>query len=397
MGPVGDQRSTASVTGSPARDLLVVAGEASGDLHGARLLSRLRELEPGIRAFGLGGEELRAAGMELVADSSEISVVGIAEALKILPKARRIFHRLLDEVDRRSARAAVLIDFPDFNLRLAGALKQRGLQVIYFISPQVWAWRQGRVRTIARRVDRMLVVLPFEVEFYRRFGVEAIHVGHPLIDEVPELDHVWDQPRPENEPFEIALLPGSRASEIEAHLPCMLAAAGRLASRHPVRARLIKARAVAPGFLEERLAAAPLEIEVVATDRFAALSRSHLAICASGTATLEVGLLGTPMIVVYRVRPWSYLLGRWLVHLPYISLVNLVLGKQAVPELIQDQANPSRIADEASGLLGDHDRIRAMRRDLGGLRGRLGEGGASRRAAAHVVEALSASPTRAPS
>lgn len=369
-------------------ELLVVAGEASGDLHGARLLTELRDLVPNLRAFGLGGNELRDAGLDLIARSSEISVVGITEAMRILPRARDIYHRLLAEVDRRGARAAVLIDFPDFNLRLARALKARGVKVIYYISPQIWAWRRGRVKTIARLVDRMLVILPFEVDFYRQHGVEAIHVGHPLVDEVPNLPQRWERQQSPGEPFQVALLPGSRTSEIESNLPVMLDAAQSLGEMESIRLRLVRAATVTNAELREQLEGRELEVEIVSEDRFGVLADSHLAICASGTATLEVGLLGTPMIVVYRVRPWTYFLGRLLVRLPHIALVNLVLGQSVVPELIQHEATRDRIARLGSEILQDRDRIREMRSHLGDLRDRLGHAGASRRAAVQVMEEL---------
>jgi len=202
-----------------APELLVVAGEASGDLHGARLIAELRQRVPGLTTFGLGGDEMRAAGLEAVAHSSEISVVGITEVLKVLPRAREIFAGLLREVDRRRPALAVLVDFPDFNLRLAKELKTRNVEVVYYISPQVWAWRRGRVKKIARLVDRMLVLFPFEVDFYRGHGIQVVHVGHPLVDEVPVLPQGWDRGEPAGEPYRVALLPGSRTSEVEALLP----------------------------------------------------------------------------------------------------------------------------------------------------------------------------------
>jgi len=365
-------------------DLLVVAGEASGDLHGGRLLTELRQMAPGLRAFGLGGRELRAAGVELIADSSEISVVGITEVIRVLPRARQIFRRLLAEVDRRQTRTALLIDFPDFNLRLAKALQRRGVKVLYYISPQVWAWRRGRVRTISRLIHRMLVILPFEVDFYRRHGVEAIHVGHPLIDEVPKLPQRWDQGEADGEPYTVALLPGSRDSEIRANLPPMLAAAETLQARFPCAVRLIKAATVDERVLARILADSDVDLHVVREERFQAVADSHLAICASGTATLEVGLLGTPMIMVYRVSAWTYSLGRLLVRLPHIALVNLVLERRVVPELLQHDATPDRIAATAAEILSDRDRIRSMRTELRNLRQRLGDSGASRRAATRV-------------
>lgn len=375
------------MTANP-RELLVVAGEASGDLHGARLLSELRRRVPDLAAFGLGGDEMRAAGLQAVAHSKEISVVGITEALKILPRARQIFADLLREVERRRPALAVLIDFPEFNLRLAKELKARGLEIVYYISPQVWAWRRGRVKSIARLVDRMLVLFPFEVDFYRGHGVDVVHVGHPLVDEVPVLPRAWDQEGAEDGPFRVALLPGSRTSEVEALLPTLLEAVRRLASRLPIEARIIQAPTISAELLEEAVELAGLPVEIVTGDRFAAIADSHLALCASGTATLEVGLLGTPMVMVYRLAGWTYAMARFLVRLPNVSLVNLVSGRRVIPELIQGEANPERIAVEAARLLTDAGERNRMREALAEVRGRLGESGASRRAAGEVADLL---------
>jgi lipid-A-disaccharide synthase len=310
---------------------LIVAGEASGDLHGGRLLSKLREARPDLRPFGLGGDELQAAGLDAVAHSATISVMGISEALVILAEARRVFRRILEEVDRRQPWVAVLIDFAEFNLRLAAALRRRGVKVVYYVSPQVWAWRVGRVRRIARDVERMLVLLPFEQAFYARHGVDAVHVGHPLVDEVAPRPQAWDcDPEPTQGPV-ISLLPGSRRSEIDRLLPIMLAAAAEIRRRRPARFRLIRAPAVPRELIDRHLAAsdATVQVEVVERERFEALADSHLALCASGTATLEVGLLGTPMVIVYRVSFASYLAGLLMVRLPWVSLVNLVLERGA--------------------------------------------------------------------
>lgn len=371
------------------RELLVVAGEASGDLHGARLVSELRRLEPDLTVFGLGGDELRAAGLDPVAHSAEISVVGITEVLRILKRAREIFDLLLREVDRRRPAVAVLIDFPDFNLRLAAELKKRGVRVVYYVSPQVWAWRRGRIKTIAQVVDRMLVLFPFEVEFYQRHGVKVIHVGHPLVDEVPQLPSAWERGEDElSGPFRLALLPGSRVSEIEALLPVMLAAVKRLAEDLPVEVRLIRAPSVPRELLEEEIELSGLPVRIVSENRFAAVANSHLALCASGTATLEVGLLGTPMVMLYRLGRWTYLLARLMVRLPFVSLVNLVLEKKVIPELLQSDATPRRIAAEAEQILMDDGERERMRAGLAELRARLGEGGASVRAAREVAAVL---------
>jgi lipid-A-disaccharide synthase len=379
---------------SASDPLLVVAGEASGDLHGARLITELARLDPSLVTFGLGGDQMQAAGLSAVAHSSEISVVGITEVLKILPRARQIFAALLGEVDRRRPRGAVLIDFPDFNLRLAKELKARGVPVVYYISPQVWAWRRGRVKTIAKVVDRMLVLFPFEVDFYKQAGVDVVHVGHPLVDEVPERTSVWESEKSPAGPYRIALLPGSRRSEVEALLPTMLQSVALLARELPIEVQIIRAPTIPEEMLAEEVELSGLPVRIVSgthadpDSRFDAIAESHLAFCASGTATLEVGLLGTPMIVVYRLGGWTYLLARALVRLPDIALVNLVLGRRAVPELIQGAATPPRIAAEAARLLGDPAAIARIREALAEVRGRLGAGGASARAAAEVASFL---------
>jgi lipid-A-disaccharide synthase len=285
----------------------------------------------------------------------------------------------------------VLVDFPDFNLRLAKELKRRGVPVLYYISPQVWAWRRGRVKTIARVVDRMLVLFPFEVDFYAQAGVDVVHVGHPLVDEVPERTSIWAAGEPAG-PYRISLLPGSRRSEVEALLPTMLQAVALLAKELPIEVQLIQAPTIPEEMLTEEIELSGLPVRIVAEHRFDAIADSHLALCASGTATLEVGLLGTPMIVVYRLGTWTYLLARALVRLPDIALVNLVLGRRVVPELIQGAATPPRIAAEAAQLLGDRDAIAGIRQALSELRGKLGQGGASARAAREVAGFLRLGP-----
>lgn len=374
--------------------LLVVAGEASGDQHGARMLRELQRLRPGLRAFGLGSTQLRAEGVDLVADSREISVVGISEALAILPRAREIQDLLVIACERRRPDVAVLIDFPEFNLRLARKLKWLGIPVVYYISPQVWAWRKGRVRSISELVDRMLVLFAFEAEFYRRNGVAVSHVGHPLVDEMTPQPGVWDDPRRALAagPLRIALMPGSRRSEIRALLPRMLAATRVLERQADIEPLLIQAPSVSSEFLAPFLSAYEKEagrpLAVVREERFQAIAGAHLALCASGTATLEVGLLGVPMLVLYRLGAWSYLLARALVRLPHFSLVNLVLRRAVVPELLQEETRPEHIAAQALALLQSPERVIAMRRDLAALRPALGRSGASRRAALEVAAFL---------
>ncbi|MDE2922142.1 MAG: lipid-A-disaccharide synthase [Acidobacteriota bacterium] len=372
------------------------AGEASGDRHGAGLMeaaARLTGDRGRIRFFGLGGDAMAAAGLDPVAHSDEVAVVGIAEVVRELPRIRGVFRKLLRAAETRRPSLAVLVDFPDFNLRLARRLRRRGIPVLYYVSPQVWAWRRRRVRTIARLVNRMLVLFPFEVDVYRGHELHVDHVGHPLVDDVPELESAWERQDDVPEQPVLALLPGSRNSEVRRILPPMLRAAATLVGtgNHDGQVRLILAPTADPELVGRLIASGPLdgkELDVVSAERFAAVAGSHLALCASGTATLEVGLLGTPMVVVYRVSPLTYAIGRLLVDLPFVSLVNLVLGRPVVPELLQAEASHERLVAAASSLLERRSRIDAMRGALAELRPALGESGASERAAGCLLEEL---------
>jgi lipid-A-disaccharide synthase len=374
-----------------SHDLLLVAGEASGDVHGASLLRALAEDLPSTRAFGLGGEKLEAAGMEKIADYESISVVGLWQVLRAVPTARRILKKLLDEVDRRQPAAALLVDFPEFNLRLARKLKQRGVKVIYYVSPQVWAWRRGRLKMIGNVVDKMLVFFGFEVDFYKG-SVDVTHVGHPLVDQVPRLPQVWDEVPGGTLPdiVQVALLPGSRSSEIARMLPLLIDSARRLAAAMQCRFVVVRAPSVKEERIKSELTerAPDLSVQIVSEDRFEHIANSHLALCTSGTATLEVGLLGTPMIVVYQVDAMTSLMGRLLIRVPHISLVNLVLGGGVMTELVQGQAEARYVEQEACSLLGDRTRIDRLREQLARLRPMLGEQGASRRAAREVFDVL---------
>lgn len=369
------------------KQLLVAAGEASGDLHAARAVRDLLERRE-VATFGLGADELASVGCDLLAHSRDIAVVGIVEVLKVLGEARRVFRRLVDAAHDRRPDAALLVDFPEFNLRLARELRELNVPVVYYISPQLWAWRKGRVRQVRARVERMLVLFPFEVDFYRAHGIDALHVGHPLVDEVPRLPQAWDRPLEANQAIRLALLPGSRRSEVSTLLEPMLVAARLLSKQRPVTVRLIRAPTILRGELEGLVAQAGIPVEIVEQDRFGAIADSHLALCASGTATLEVGLLGTPMVVTYRLSPWTYWLGRALVRLPHYTLVNLVLEDRVVPELVQGAASGESLAREAGAILASPTRIEEQRHGLAQLRARLGPPGASGRVATVLDEVL---------
>jgi lipid-A-disaccharide synthase len=364
-----------------AMKILLVAGEASGDVHAANLLLALREAMPSVEAFGVGGERMRAAGLECLARTEELSLMGLAEVVRDLPRLLRLSSRVRREAVLRNPDVAVLVDSPDFNLPLAKHLHRRGVPVVVYVSPQLWAWREGRVRRIKRDVRKVLCILPFEVDFYAHHGVDAEYVGHPLVD---ELTPVLAAPPPRS-PGVLALLPGSRWHEVVALLPAMLAAAAQLLREGRIeRVRLIGA----PGLDIERLrafaAAGPVEVELVTSDRYPALASSAAALVASGTATLVCALLGVPMVVGYRLHGVSYWLARRLVRVPHVALVNLVAGRRVAPELVQEAFTVERLAATVGPLLeGAAEQLPALEQ----VRERLGEPGASRRAAAAVLAA----------
>ena len=373
------------MTGEGPR-LLVVAGEVSGDIHAGNLLEALRELLPGVRAFGVGGERLEAQGLELEARTSDLAHMGLLEVVRELPRIRGIMKRLVDRAARERPGAAVLVDSPDFNLRLARRLNRLGVPVVLYVSPQLWAWRRGRVRIVRRVAQEMLCILPFEVSFYREHGMDARYVGHPLVDDFQREGLLGGAGTVE--PGTIALLPGSRRMEVRSLLPAMLAALERL-DPAPSKVRLIEAPGMGP-FLDEVLEEAPRTgvplRRVRGPERRRVLARTELAWTASGTATLECALLGVPMVVGYRLHPASYLLARMLVRVPHVALVNLIAGRRLVPELIQGRWNAGELAETTRRLLAGG--LDAQRSGLAKVRRALGEPGASIRAARVVAGIL---------
>jgi lipid-A-disaccharide synthase len=373
--------------------LMVVAGEASGDRHAARLVDAVRELEPGVEVFGSGGEELRARGVELLVDVKDVNIIGVPEVARGIRRLYAAFRRLFEAAVARRPDAVVLVDWPDFNLRLARKLRRAGLTVVYYISPQVWAWREYRVRQIRRDVDRMLVIFPFEEEFYRKHGVAARFVGHPLAGEVAPATprdeffrrHGLDPDRPL-----VALLPGSRRKEIAYNLPQIAGAVALLDRERPdLQYALPLASTVDRAQVEAILEPVAGRVRLVERDTYSAVGHAAFAVVASGTATLETALLGTPLVVVYRVSRLNYALHRPLIRIDTFGMVNLIAGRRVAPELIQDDCTAERSAAEVLGFLGDPERLAATRAELAGVRDRLATGGdASRRAARAVLEVI---------
>jgi lipid-A-disaccharide synthase len=376
---------------SSQRPILVVAGEASGDALGAGLIRAARRLDPDVRFVGIGGAAMREAGAEILLDAEEIAVVGVLEVLARLPRLLAARQLLREALRRERPRKVLLIDYPDFNLRFAPEAKRSGAKVHYFVSPQLWAWRPGRIRTIARTVDLMMVVFPFEVEIYRKAGVPVVFVGHPLVDmEPPPIERTEARTRLglDANGRVLALLPGSRRGEVSRLLPVQLAAASRLRASRPDLAVVIPVASTVPeGLVDGLLRAAGAETWARAVRGLfpETLDASDAACVASGTATLQAGMRGTPMAVVYKVRPSTAWLGRRLVKLTSFALVNLVAGHRVVPELIQEDCTPERIEEALVPLLDDPSAAARMRAELAGIRSRLGAPGAFDRAAALVL------------
>ncbi|GBC60063.1 lipid-A-disaccharide synthase [Desulfonema ishimotonii] len=371
---------------------MIVAGEASGDLHGANLVRAMGRRTRSVEFCGIGGRALRAAGVDIFVDMADLSVVGITEVLSKIGTILKGLSAAKERLARLRPDLLILIDFPDFNLRLAAFARKLGIRVLYYVSPQIWAWRSGRVRTIKKRVDHMAVILPFEQNFYHRHKIPVSFVGHPILDEM--------QPEPSPD-FEdrfdagpvVGLLPGSREGEVRKLLPVMLAAAEDLHLRHPdIRFLISHAPSVARAQMDEILARhrGCARYEVVPGGAEKVFEQCSFVIAASGTVTLETAIAGIPMVIIYKVSPLSYRLGKALIRVSHISLVNLIPGRGIVPELIQDDASPENIAATVSEMLKDRSGLKDLRRELLGVRKLLGGPGASDRVAGIAMNLLRA-------
>ena len=368
--------------------IFISTGEASGDLHGAYLARAIRDLAPSVRITCMGGPGLEAAGAEVLADNRKVSVVGISEIFRPLKVILRAWNTVRAHLEQDRPDAVVLIDYPEFNIRLARVARRLGIKVFYYIGPQVWAWRGGRVRTLKRLVDEMAVILPFEPEFYERREMGVHFVGHPLLDvlhDAPSIETARERYRAPG-PV-VALLPGSRQSEVQALLPILLDSAAILKENIPGISFLIPvADVLNPGPIEAEAARRGLPARIISGDTYGVLRGSDLAITASGTVTLETAILGTPMIVVYRVSALTYHSGRHLIRVKHVALPNLIAGREIVPELLQKNARPDVIATEAMSFLKNPEKLERQRSELAAIRQRLGSEGVAGRVAAMVLE-----------
>jgi lipid-A-disaccharide synthase len=373
----------------PPTQILISAGEASGDMYAARLASALRA-RADVQLFGMGGPRMRDAGVDLVADCSEVSLVGIVEIAKKYPALKRFWNRLLGEAARRKPRLAILTDFPGFHLRLARALKRQGVQNVYFVCPQFWAWRPWRANLVRRRFARGLCIFPFEEGWYRARGVKADFIGHPLVGNVTakrtRAEFAAAYSLDPSVPI-VTILPGSRSGEIAHHMPTLLKACRLIQKARKVQFVL----ALAPGARQSQIApylTPDVAMHVVEDATYDALGAGDLSIVSSGTATVEAALMDAPMIVVYRLAPLTAAIARLLVRTPMFAMVNLIAGKQVVPELVQRDFSPTRLANEAIRLLDSPEARAEMRHGLAEVREKLGPPGAVERAADLIAEML---------
>ncbi len=374
------------------KTVFIISGEESGDLHGASLIHALKKIDPSLSVHGMGGVRMREAGL-VGPDSREVSVVGVVEVLEKLPTLWKTFQKIKSGLAAERPDALVLIDFPDFNLRVAKEAKKLGIPVVYYISPQVWAWRKGRIGKIAELVDRMLVVFPFEVAIYKTAGVDVEYVGHPLSDTV-----VCPLTRQEaraalglnNEGTVISILPGSRTGEVRRLLSTMLKAAEQIQKRLVEKPVFLLPAAgsiddkVLAGFLKETFA----DVRVIRGAMYTALRASDAAIVASGTATLETALIGTPMAIVYKMAALSYGIARLLVDVEFVGLPNIVAGRKVVPELIQEKATPEFISSEIIDIVLDAGRTERIMQGYAEVKEKLGIGGAADKAALAIFDLI---------
>lgn len=368
-----------------AKRIMIVAGEASGDMYGARLVEEARRLQPDVSFLGIGGERMREAGVSTLVDAAEMAVVGLVEVIAHFGVIARAFMAMRNIILRDPPDLLILIDYPDFNLLLARVAKRAGVKILYYISPQVWAWRSGRVHKIASLVDHMAVVFPFEVPYYERVGLPVTFVGHPLVDMVrPTMSAAEARSacglHPERRT--VGLFPGSRRGEVKRLFPVILETAKRLQGRFPdVQYVLPIASSLSKEEFEPLIAESGLKITLVEGRVHDVIQSCDAIVTVSGTVTMEIALLGVPMVIIYKVSPLTYFIGMRLIRVDHIGISNIVSGERVVPELTQHDAEPGRISDELARMLTDTVYSDGIHQKLLRVRGLLGDGGGSQRVA----------------
>ena len=378
------------MTDAKPLSVMVSAGEASGDAHAAHAIEALSDQGVAFSSFGMGADQLQAAGTELIVDCRDLAVIGIVDVLINYPRFMKRLARLRDALRQRRPDVLLLVDYPDFNLKLAETARELGIPVLFYISPKVWAWRAGRVKRISKLVSHMAVLFPFEVEIYQKAGVPVSYVGNPVVADAVSpftADEACDHFGLDSDKPVISLLPGSRTGEINRNLPAMLATANLIAQRLPdCQFILPVAPTLEESFIKDSLGErAPEKLMLVTGNSRTVMRASDVALGAAGTATLETALMGTPMVVMYIINRLNYAIMKRLISIPDISLVNIVAGRRIVPEYVQDAATPEAMADDVLSLLQDDERRHTMLEDLQALKINMGDSGASDRVADLIV------------
>ncbi len=370
------------------KKIMISAGEASGDVNGAQLALAIKALCPSAELEGIGGCRMEASGVRVLYDISELAAVGFSEVLRNFGRIRNVFYGFCRQMDRAKPDVLVLIDYPGFNMRLAARAKKKNIKVVYYISPQVWAWGKNRVYKIAATVDRMLVIFPFEKDFYRKFGVRADYVGHPMSDRLAPLrpEAAAENPRPGKKPL-ICLLPGSRRQEVARHLPVMLKAAILIRRDIPEAGFVIgRAGTISADFIRNAAEKASFPVEIKENAECEAVRDSDFVIASSGTATLEAAYFKKPMVVIYMMSAVTWMLAKLMVKVENIAMVNVMAGKRLVPEFVQAAVDPRAISEAVVSILNNREVYDKMTQGLGGVKERLGPPGAAARAARLVLE-----------
>lgn len=376
---------------SDLRRALIVTGEASGDLHGANLIKAAQKCDHQLTFFGVGGEKMAAAGCQIVVPSSELAVMGLIEVVRHLPRIWAVFKRLKAIIHGDTPPdVLVLIDSPDFNLRLAKQAKKAGIPVLYYVSPQVWAWRKGRVKGISAVVDRLAAIFPFEPDYYRGLPIDARYVGHPLLDEarlsVPTIEY-RSRYKFDSNATVVGLFPGSRGNELKYSFPTIVATAQKIIASHPTARFIVP---LAPGVdqaeLKLQLDSAGVEVIFVRDSIYDTAAACDVVLCVSGTVTLQIALVETPMVILYKAAPLTYAIGKHLVSVDHFGLPNIVAGKTIVREYVQDEANPQTLFNEVDKILTDDSYRQTMKDNLAQVKSKMGEPGCSTRVAQMVIE-----------
>ena len=373
---------------------MIITGEVSGDLIGGSLIRELKSLNPDLYVNGIGGDRMKSEGMEVLYHTDQMAFLGFAEVVKHLSFIWRVQNNLIDVIKKEKINCVVLIDYPGFNLSIAKKLKPLGVKVIYYVSPQLWAWAKGRVKKVRRLVDKMLVVFPFEVEFYQKENVKVEYVGHPLVERINQYkflsrDEFFSKFNLDKQKEILLVMPGSRKQEVKAIFPEIIVAAVRLAKQFNLQVVVARSKNIDEKYLRQNSSSE--KYITIEDHNYELMKYSHFGIIKSGTSTLEAGFFALPMVVIYKTNPLTYMIGKQLVKLDRIGMVNILLDEMVVPELIQSDANLENIFNTVSKILSDDQVYENAKIKLGKVREKLGSDGASKKAALSILEILNES------